>query len=191
MVCVGRDLKDVLAPIPLPWSGTPSTRPGCSKPRPNWPWTIPGRGQPQLLYTICSSASPTHIVKNFFPTSSLILHSFSLKPLLLILSLHALEESASPAVLWVPFRYWKTVRRCPQSLLFSRLNNSNSLSLSSQESCSIHLTVFVALLWYHSNKSMSFLCWGLQSPVLLVWSYFFNVPMSIQGHGVSAVCSYL
>ena len=32
MVWVGRDLKDHLVPPPLPWAGTPSTRPGCSKP---------------------------------------------------------------------------------------------------------------------------------------------------------------
>jgi len=48
MVWVGRDLKDHLVPTPLPWAGTPSTRPGCSKPHPTWPWTLPGTGQPQL-----------------------------------------------------------------------------------------------------------------------------------------------
>ena len=32
MVWIGRDLKDHLFPTPLPWAGTPSTRPGCSKP---------------------------------------------------------------------------------------------------------------------------------------------------------------
>ena len=31
MVWVRRDLKDYLIPTPLPWKGTPSTRPGCSK----------------------------------------------------------------------------------------------------------------------------------------------------------------
>jgi len=44
MVWVGRDLKDHLVPSPLPWTGTPFTRPGCSKPCPTWPWTLPGRG---------------------------------------------------------------------------------------------------------------------------------------------------
>jgi len=34
------------------------------------------------------------------------------------------------------FRYWKAAVRSPQSLLFTRLNNPNSLSLSSQERCS-------------------------------------------------------
>jgi len=48
MVWVGRDLKDHLIPTPLPWAGTSSTRPGCPKPHPAWPWTLPGRGQPQL-----------------------------------------------------------------------------------------------------------------------------------------------
>jgi len=41
MVWDGKDLIDHLVPTPLPWAGTPSTRPGCSKPRPSWPWTLP------------------------------------------------------------------------------------------------------------------------------------------------------
>jgi len=42
MVWVGRDLIDHLVPTPLPWAGTRSTRPGCSKPCPAWPRTLPG-----------------------------------------------------------------------------------------------------------------------------------------------------
>jgi len=34
MVWIGRDLKYHLVPNPLPWAGTSSTRPGCSKPHP-------------------------------------------------------------------------------------------------------------------------------------------------------------
>jgi len=34
MAWVGRDLKDHVVPSPLPWAGTPSTRPVCSKPHP-------------------------------------------------------------------------------------------------------------------------------------------------------------
>ena len=37
MVWVGRNLKDHLVPTPLPWTGTSSTRPGCSEPHPTWP----------------------------------------------------------------------------------------------------------------------------------------------------------
>jgi len=58
MVKVGRDLKDHLVPTPLPSAGTSSTRPGCSELHPTWPWTLPGRGQPQLLWETCSRASP-------------------------------------------------------------------------------------------------------------------------------------
>jgi len=47
MIWVGRDLKDHLVPTRLPLTGTLPTRPGCSKPHPTWPWTLPGRGQPQ------------------------------------------------------------------------------------------------------------------------------------------------
>ena len=50
MVWMGKNLKAHPVP-PLPWAGTPSTIPGCSKPQcPTWPWTLPGiQGQPQLL----------------------------------------------------------------------------------------------------------------------------------------------
>jgi len=37
MVWVGRDLTDHLVPTSLPWAGTPSTGPDCSKPCPTWP----------------------------------------------------------------------------------------------------------------------------------------------------------
>ena len=36
-----------------------ATRPGCSKPPPAWPWTLPGMGQPQLLWAMCARASPS------------------------------------------------------------------------------------------------------------------------------------
>jgi len=52
MVWVGRDLIDHPVPTPLPWAGTPSTRPGYSELHPTWP----GRGQPQLLWATWSSA---------------------------------------------------------------------------------------------------------------------------------------
>jgi len=34
IVWARRDFTDHLVPTPLPWAGTPSTRPGCSKPHP-------------------------------------------------------------------------------------------------------------------------------------------------------------
>ena len=58
MVRVGRDLKDHLVPTPLPWAGTSPTRPGCSELHPACLWTLPGRGQPQLLWTTCASVWP-------------------------------------------------------------------------------------------------------------------------------------
>jgi len=58
-----------------------------------------------------------------------------LKPLPLVLSLHALVKSPSPACFQAPFRYWQAAIRSPRSLLFSRLNSPNSLSLFSQERC--------------------------------------------------------
>ncbi|KAK4810698.1 LOW QUALITY PROTEIN: hypothetical protein QYF61_007672 [Mycteria americana] len=57
------------------------------------------------------------------------------------------------------FKYWKAAIRPPRSLLFSRLNNPNSLSLSLRGAPAF----FVALLWTSPNRSMSFLYWGPRS----------------------------
>ena len=43
----------------------------------------------------------------------------------------------------------------PWSLLFLRLNKLSVLNLSSQERCSSSLNIFVALLWTHTNNSIS------------------------------------
>ena len=53
MVWVGRDLKDLLVPTPLLWAATPSTRPGCSKTHPAWPWTFSGSVYIYLWKTHC------------------------------------------------------------------------------------------------------------------------------------------
>lgn len=54
---------------------------------------------------------------------------------------------------------WKVVIRSPESLLFSRLNNPNSLCLSSQETHSIPLIIFLANLLakcsFLNNKDIS------------------------------------
>ena len=50
--------------------------------------------------------------------------------------------------------------RSPQSLLYFRLNEPSSLSLSSQESCSSPAVISVSLLWILST---SFLSWVSQT----------------------------
>ena len=90
---------------------------------------------------------------NFFLISNLNLSSFTL-------SYYNRHTEKSPYFLETPFRYWKTVIRSPQSLLFSRLNNPNFLSLSSQGKCSMPWVIFVAVFWPHYNRSMSLLYWG-------------------------------
>jgi len=105
----------------------------------------------------------TLIAENFFLVSNLNLPSFSLKPLSFVLLQEALLKSLSHPFLQAYFTYWKAAVRSPCSLLFSRLNSPNSLSLSSQERCSSPHIIFVALLCTRSNRSMSFLCRRLQS----------------------------
>lgn len=55
------------------------------------------------------------------------------------------------------------MRRTLQSFLFSRLNDPNSVTLSSQKRYSSSPIICVATLWTCSNRSMYFLCWGPQS----------------------------
>ena len=57
MVWVGKDPKDHLVSIPLPWKGLPSTKSGYPGPYPTPPWMPPGMGHPQLLWAACASAS--------------------------------------------------------------------------------------------------------------------------------------
>jgi len=57
------------------------------------------------------------MVKSLLFISGLNLPSFSLKPLPLVLPLHASIKSPSPAFLWAPLRYWKAEVRCPQPSL--------------------------------------------------------------------------
>jgi len=57
-VWVGRDLTDYLVSTSLPWAGTLSARPGCSKPHPTRSSTLPGRRHPQRLWATWSRASP-------------------------------------------------------------------------------------------------------------------------------------
>lgn len=52
--------------------------------------------------------------------------------------------------------YSKNTTRSSQSLLFCRRNKLNSLRLSSQQRCSIHLIIFVALLWSNANRGHVF-----------------------------------
>lgn len=53
---IGRDLKDLLVPNPLPCAGTPSTVPGYSDPYLTWLQTLPGIGIgcPHHLWATCA-----------------------------------------------------------------------------------------------------------------------------------------
>lgn len=104
MAWIRRDHKDHLIPSLLPWALC--TRSRCSGLHPAWPWTFLGMRHPPLLWF---RDLTTLTGKYFFLVSNLNLHSFSLKPCILVLSLHALVNSASSALLLTPFRYWKVL----------------------------------------------------------------------------------
>ena len=80
----------------------------------------------------------------------------------LVPSVDTAEKSTSPYFSFPPVRYLYTLTRSPQILLSSRLNNTNSVSLSSSDWCSSPLGTFVALHWIRSCKSTSFVDRGAQ-----------------------------
>lgn len=53
MVWVGGGLEDHLVASSLPWEGTSSTRPNCSRSYLTWFWTPTGMGHPHLLWATC------------------------------------------------------------------------------------------------------------------------------------------
>ena len=71
------------------------------------------------------------IMKIFFLISNLNLPSFHLKPLRLVLCTPCPCKKSFSGFLIDPFSYRQAAIRSSQSLLFPKLNNSNSLSLSS------------------------------------------------------------
>lgn len=95
----------------------------------------------------------TTIINNFY-IFNLNLPFFSLKLLAFVLSLHFLIRISFPSLLQAPFQYWKAAMGSPHT--FSRPNNPNSLSLSSQKRCSNTLIIFIALLCIHCNWFLSF-----------------------------------
>ena len=163
MARVERDFKDHLVPTPPALSRDVFHQTRLLRAPSNLALNTAREGAATASLGNLFQCFTTLMLKNFFQTSNLNLPSFSLQPFPLVLSLHTLVISPSPSFLEAPFWYWKAAVRSPWSLLFSRLNSPNSLSLSSQERCSSPLINFVALLWTCSNRSMSFFCWGPQN----------------------------
>lgn len=81
---------------------------------------------------------------------------FSLGPLLLALSLDIPKKSLAPSFLHSPLRHFKT-------LLFSRLNNFSSLSLSWCERWTKPIVILMAFHWTCFSKTVSPLEWGRQN----------------------------
>ena len=102
-------------------------------------------------------------VKKFLRTLERNFLCSSFRPFPLVLSPHAAENSLASPLCPPHLRYLLTWIRSPLSLLFSRLNRPSSLSLSSQGRCPRPFTVFVALRWTLSKRSLSFLYWGVQN----------------------------
>ena len=110
-------------PLP-PHQGTPS-------PVQTWPWTLPGRGRPQLLRvswgpTGLGNQLSTLTVEKFFPVSHLNPPSVSSEPCPpRVPSPHPLGRSPSPAFLEAPSGTGRVLQGHPRSLLCSRLSSPN------------------------------------------------------------------
>lgn len=66
----------------------------------------------------------------------------------------------SPSFLYASLSYWNDTIRSLQSCLLTRLNNRSSQPFLIVEGFQRPLIIFVSILWAHSNRSLSFLCWG-------------------------------
>ena len=153
--------KIILFHAPLPGAGTPSTSPGCSKIRPTWPWARGGGAATASLGNLGQGLT-TLRVKNFFLISNLNLSCCSLKPLLLVLSLHALVKSPSPPLSQAPSGTGScsTVSPEPSLLQAEQPQLPQPVLIAEGFQPSDHCW---GLLWPCSNSSRSVLCWGLQS----------------------------
>ncbi|KAK4832342.1 hypothetical protein QYF61_021871 [Mycteria americana] len=108
--------------------------------------------------------SVTFVVQKCFLMFRGNLLCFRLCPLPLVLSPGTNARSLAPFSLHPPFKYLYILMRSIPGLLFSRLNNPRSLSLSAQERCSKpFIIIFMALYWTHSSMSMSRLYCGAQN----------------------------
>lgn len=87
MVCIGRHLKDHLVPTSLSWAGIPCTRPGCSKLQSTCLEHSWQHSQGNLCQHLTITINKSFLIYN--------LNQFcvNVKPLLLLLSLHALVKS--------------------------------------------------------------------------------------------------
>jgi len=148
---------------PLLSAGTPPSRPRCSQPHPAWPGVLPGRGDPQPHWAVCSSVSPLS-VKNFSLISSLNLPVYFQFKTFSPLSVATYPSKKSlPRFPVGPFR--------PCKLTSDPYTVSSEPSFLQAEDPQLSQPVLVrevlqpskkpcGLLWICSNSSKSFLCWG-------------------------------
>ena len=83
-------------------AGTPPAVPGCSKPCPAWPWTLPGMGSPQLFGQHVPGLPHPHSEEfpSNLPSSPALWHWEAIP---CVLSLHSLSP-VPPQLSWSPFR---------------------------------------------------------------------------------------
>lgn len=112
-------------------------------------------------------------------TCNLNLPSFSLKLLRLALPLQTLAKSLTP-LSCTCFKHWNTT--------ISPQNNPKCLSLPSKENPSSSVTVFMALLWSYSKRSVSVLYPGSRAPETAKGQNPFPGPAAFGFRAASTCC---
>jgi len=94
--------------VPTPCHGQGPLPPAQGAPSPVQPGLEPCQGRTATASLGSLGQGLTSLmVKNFYLIPNLNLPSFTLNPSPLVLSLHALVKSPSPAQLKAPFKYWQ------------------------------------------------------------------------------------
>lgn len=137
-------------------------RAGCSEQCLVSVWLSPRLEISQPLWEICASVQPPY-ERKFLLKFKWNFSYFSLWPLPAVAG-HDWKESG--CVLFIhPNQDLNTLIWSLLSLLFSRLNSSSSLCISSQERWSHPLIILKVLDWYLSSRAIFLMYWGAQISV--------------------------
>lgn len=113
-------------------------QPGPRMPAPSPALALAFWGSGLLNSGLVAATSAHHtqaLVKRFILICSLSLSYFNICPLQVILLPHSAAKSLSPSLCWLPCRHWVAAVRSSTGHLLSKLNKTQSLSISMHAKC--------------------------------------------------------